>query len=155
MVKGIAVLSLFLLSTTAIAQDAEKKKDKWKVADPPLKTRSVKIDVDEGTWMNLDVSPDGRTIAFDLLGDIYTMPIGGGRATLILGGNAYETLPRWSPDGRRIAFTSDRDGLENVWTMSATGRASRTRPILPGRWMSWRLARWVVVAPARPGQRRQ
>src|SRR5690606_15206634 len=72
-------------------------------------------------WMNVDVSPDGRTLVFDLLGDIYTMPIEGGRATLILGGHAYETMPRFSPDGTRIAFTSDRDGLENIWTARIDG----------------------------------
>jgi Tol biopolymer transport system component len=75
--------------------------------------------------MNVDVSPDGRTIVFDLLGDIYTLPIGGGRATLLLGGTAYETMPRFSPDGRRIAFTSDRDGLENIWTMTSDGKDLR------------------------------
>jgi Tol biopolymer transport system component len=71
--------------------------------------------------MNLDVSPDGRTIAFDLLGDIYTMPIGGGRATRIAAGMAYETQPRFSPDGRQIAFTSDRGGGENIWLMGVDG----------------------------------
>ena len=43
---------------------------------------------DEGTWMSLDVSPDGRTIAFDLLGDIYVMPITGGDAQAIASGHA-------------------------------------------------------------------
>ena len=71
--------------------------------------------------MSLDVSPDGRTLVFDLLGDLYTLPIAGGRATLLLGGPAYEMHPRFSPDGRRIAFTSDRDGLPELWTMAAGG----------------------------------
>ncbi len=71
--------------------------------------------------MSVDISPDGRTLVFDLLGDIYTMPVAGGTATLIRGGAAYETMPRFSPDGRRIAFTSDRDGIENVWTMDLAG----------------------------------
>ncbi len=71
--------------------------------------------------MSVDISPDGRTLVFDLLGDLYTMPVTGGAATLLLGGAAYETMPRFSPDGSRIAFTSDRDGLENLWTMDRRG----------------------------------
>ena len=94
---------------------------RWDVTADHGPSRDVEFETTEGTWMNVDVSPDGRTLVFDLLGDIYTMPIAGGRATLILGGPAYETMPRWSPDGRRIAFTSDRDGLENIWTATATG----------------------------------
>ena len=88
-------------------------------------SKDVDYDVSEGTWMNLDVSPDGKTIVFDLVGDIYTMPITGGTATLILGGAAYEMQPRFSPDGKRIAFASDRDGIMNVWTSDLTGKDLR------------------------------
>ena len=131
MIKRTFALSLLLLSSTAaIAQEkdekADKKAPKWDVSAPPrLKVRSVPINVSEGTWMNLDVSPDGRTIAFDLLGDIYTMPMTGGRATRIAAGMAYETQPRFSPDGRQIAFTSDRAGGENIWLMNADGSNRR------------------------------
>ena len=93
----------------------------WDVSARHGPARDVAFETTEGTWISVDVSPNSQTIVFDLLGDIYTMPVTGGRATLILGGTAYETMPRWSPDGRRIAFTSDRDGLENIWTMNATG----------------------------------
>ena len=75
--------------------------------------------------MNVDVSPDGRRIVFDLLGDLYTMPIGGtgtAPATRITSGPAFDMQPRFSPDGKRIAFTSDRDGLWNIWTMNADGQ---------------------------------
>lgn len=84
-------------------------------------SRDVDYDVAEGTWISLDVSPDGKSVVFDMLGDIYTMPITGGTAKLILGGAAYEHQPRFSPDGKRIAFTSDRDGLTNVWTAAIDG----------------------------------
>jgi imidazolonepropionase-like amidohydrolase/Tol biopolymer transport system component len=124
MIKGLAALSLLLLSSTALAQKKDEAK-KWDVAKPPMKMRQVPINVSEGTWMNLDVSPDGRTIAFDLLGDIYTMPIAGGRATRISAGMPYETQPRFSPDGRQIAFTSDRGGGENIWLMNADGSNRR------------------------------
>lgn len=118
--------ALLILATPLAAQDTTRTASptvpaRWEVNTPRGPAQTVEFETTEGTWMNVDVSPDGRTLVFDLLGDLYTMPIGGGRATLVLGGLAYETMPRWSPDGRRIAFTSDRDGIENLWTMAADG----------------------------------
>ncbi|MCA8888463.1 MAG: PD40 domain-containing protein [Parvularculaceae bacterium] len=107
------------LSAPAIA--AEEDAAEWDVSAPPMETRTVSIDVNEGTWMNIDVSPDGRTIAFDLLGDIYTMPISGGAPTRIAEGLAFEMQPRFSPDGAKIAFTSDRGGGDNLWIMNRDG----------------------------------
>ena len=111
----------------AIQDDAEesKDKDKWDVSAPPLPLRDVTIDVDEGTWMSLDVSPDGRTIAFDLLGDIYVVPMAGGEAHAIASGLAWEMQPRFSPDGKKIAFTSDRAGGDNIWIMNVDGSDKR------------------------------
>lgn len=113
--------------TAARAPATEPDKPaKWNVNAPTgLATRQIPIDVDDGTWMNVDVSPDGRTIAFDLLGDIYTMPIAGGAPTRIAEGLAYEQQPRFSPDGRRIAFTSDRGGGDNIWIMNSDGSDKR------------------------------
>jgi Tol biopolymer transport system component len=85
----------------------------------------MSFDTNEGTWMNLDVSPDGRQIVFDLLGDIYIMPIEGSGtspARRLTSGPVFDMQPRFSPDGRRIAFTSDRDGLWNIWTMDVGGK---------------------------------
>ncbi|MGK0266425.1 MAG: Tol biopolymer transport system component, partial [Maricaulis sp.] len=93
----------------------------WDVANPGLEMRQVPLNLTEGTWMSLDVSPDGQTIAFDLLGDIYTIPVAGGEATNIASGMPWEIQPRFSPDGSRIAFTSDRGGGDNIWTMNADG----------------------------------
>ena len=122
----IALIMLAVLSPYARAQDtlqvsAPTIPEKWDVTVPVGPSRTIDFETSEGTWMNVDVSPDGRTLVFDLLGDIYTMPIEGGRATLVLGGHAFETMPRFSPDGRRIAFTSDRDGIENIWTADLSG----------------------------------
>ncbi|WP_294198809.1 amidohydrolase family protein [uncultured Sphingomonas sp.] len=111
---------------TTAAGATPTKPAKWDVNAPRgLRTKQVRIATDEGSWMNVDVSPDGRTIAFDLLGDIYTMPIAGGTPTRIAEGLAFEHQPRFSPDGRRIAFTSDRGGGDNIWVMNVDGSDKR------------------------------
>jgi imidazolonepropionase-like amidohydrolase/Tol biopolymer transport system component len=107
------------------APDGGKKDQKWDVSARHGPGHDVAIDTTEGTWMNLDVSPDGREIAFDMLGDIYVMPIGGGEAHAIATGNAWEMQPRYSPNGREIAFTSDRGGGDNIWVMNRDGSNPR------------------------------
>jgi imidazolonepropionase-like amidohydrolase/Tol biopolymer transport system component len=125
---ALALAATLACSTSVFAQQAtpapatDAKAEKWDVNAPPgMTTRKVPIAVDEGSWMNVDVSPDGRTIAFDLLGDIYTMPIEGGTPTRIAEGLAFEHQPRFSPDGKRIAFVSDRGGGDNIWLMNRDG----------------------------------
>ncbi|MFW2349875.1 amidohydrolase family protein [Qipengyuania sp.] len=103
-----------------------KEEEKWDITAPRgAVIRQVPIRTDEGTWMDVDVSADGRTLAFSMLGDIYTMPIAGGTPTRIAEGLAWEVQPRFSPDGRRIAFTSDRGGGDNIWIMNADGSDKR------------------------------
>jgi imidazolonepropionase-like amidohydrolase/Tol biopolymer transport system component len=103
--------------------EAEKKEDKkWKVSEPQGPPRhDAAIDVTEGTWLSVDVSPDGKEIAFDLLGDIYTIPISGGEAKALTTGIEWDMQPRYSPNGKWIAFTSDRAGGDNVWIMNRDG----------------------------------
>ena len=93
--------------------------------DLPLEpTRAFSLDTDEGTWISVDVSPDGETIVFDLLGDLYTLPFAGGDAAPLTSGLAWDSQPRYSPDGERVVFVSDRDGAENLWLIDvATGQA--------------------------------
>ncbi|MEM9556746.1 MAG: amidohydrolase family protein [Acidobacteriota bacterium] len=89
----------------------------WDVAAPPLPLHETTIDVETGTWISLDISPDGRELVFDLLGDLYLLPIEGGEATALTSGLPWDMQPRFSPDGRAIAFTSDRGGGDNVWIL--------------------------------------
>ncbi|HEX2251782.1 MAG TPA: amidohydrolase family protein [Thermoanaerobaculia bacterium] len=99
----------------------DDEEEEWDVTRPPGPARQVTVDVTEGTWMSLDVSPDGREIVFDLLGDLYTVPIAGGEARALTSGLAWDMQPRYSPDGRFIAFTSDRAGGDNVWVVERDG----------------------------------
>jgi len=85
---------------------------------PLVSTRKAEFTATKGTWISLDVSPDGKTIVFDLLGDLYTLPIDGGKATRITSGMAFDAQPRYSPDGRKIVFVSDRSGGDNLWTLT-------------------------------------
>src|ERR1700683_139285 len=109
------------------AQDKkqENKDDKEKKGLPLKPARKIEFTTDEGTWLSLDVSPDGKTIVFVMLGDIYTLPIEGGSAKLIDGGMAFDSQPKFSPDGKWVAFISDREGSENVWIMHPDGTGAK------------------------------
>ncbi len=103
-------------------KEADKSKKPEKKKGLPLKpTRNIEFTTDEGTWISLDVSPDGKTIIFELLGQLYALPIEGGEAKRITSGMAFDSQPRFSPDGKMIAFLSDRDGAENVWIANRDG----------------------------------
>jgi len=123
---------------------------------PRADARSIEFETSEGTWMSVDVSPDGRTLVFDLLGDIYALPLEGGRARSLTSGPAYDTHPRFSPDGRTIAFTSDRGGIENIWLMDSDG--SRPRALTAEKDAYVRSAAWTpdgqyLVARKEDGKR--
>lgn len=109
----------------ALADAKSDDKPKWDVTDPPGEESEVAIDVREGTWMSLDISPDGKEVVFDLLGDLYTVPIAGGEAKALTEGIAWDMQPRYSPDGQWIAFTSDRGGGDNVWVLPRAGGEAR------------------------------
>ncbi len=111
-------LALFAaLPTQALAQDAEE----WSIEESRApSTTPLRYTATEGTWISLDVSPDGRHIAFELLGHIYEMPIEGGDARALTSGRSWNSFPRYSPDGTRIAITSDRGGSEDVWILDRT-----------------------------------
>ena len=114
-------LFFFPLIFTLISPETQEEIKKWDVNTPSENHKEVEFTTDEGTWMNLDVSPDGKTVVFDLLGDIYSIPIDGGEAKLIRGGHAWEIQPRFSPDGKKLLFTSDAGGGDNIWMMDANG----------------------------------
>ncbi len=117
-------LKLVIIAGLAISvcnSTYSKDKNAWEVNKPGGPGKDVSFNVSEGTWMNLDINPQGTEIVFDLLGDIYSMPISGGKAKLLRGGMAMEVQPRYSPDGKSILFTSDAGGGDNIWIMKTDG----------------------------------
>jgi imidazolonepropionase-like amidohydrolase/Tol biopolymer transport system component len=121
MYKPYTLALLFsALVVHSFAQDKDEKK-KWDISNPPGTYKDIAFTTTEGTWMDLDVSPDGKTIVFDMLGDIYTMPITGGEAKALKTGMPFDVQPRYSRDGKKISFTSDGGGGDNIWVMNADG----------------------------------
>ncbi len=106
-------------------EEGDAEPPKWDVSAAFGPTKTVSLDVTEGTWMSLDVSPDGKTIVFDLLGDLYALPLAGGEARALTSGPAWDMQPRFSPDGQQIVFTSDRGGGDNIWMLPAAGGDAR------------------------------
>ena len=115
---------LILVCLNVFAQETppeETEKPAWNVSSEQYYTQDVSIDTTETTWSNVTVSPNGKTMVFDMLGDIYAVPVGGGEATALTHGIEWNYQPRFSPDGSRIAFVSDRAGGDNLWIMNADG----------------------------------
>ncbi len=109
-----AVLLRLAAPWSAMAQEAAATFHVDSVRAP---TRLLEFTATEGTWISVDVAPDGRTLVFDLLGHLYEMPIAGGEARQLTQGRSYNQFPRYSPDGRTILFTSDRSGREEIWLL--------------------------------------
>ena len=127
MTQKLVLAALFVGTFSLFAQEKEKDTTKWDVANPgtSFNYKNHEFTTNEGTWMNLDVSPDGKTLVFDMLGDIYSMPIAGGNAKVLRSGIPFEIQPRFSPDGKKIAFTSDAGGGDNIWVMNADGTEAK------------------------------
>ena len=120
---SLAALALSAVPVLLPAQGASAGGDGAAAVTLPLKTaRTHTFTTTKGTWISLDVSPDGQQIVFDLLGDLYALPSAGGRATRLTSGMAYDAQPRISPDGKRVVFVSDRSGGENLWILSLDGK---------------------------------
>ncbi len=127
-IKPLLLLFIFSAAITFAQENEKKKKDSTKVATKvlPLEPeRKISFTTKQGTWMSVDVHPDGKTIMFDMMGDLYTIPISGGNATQVTKGMAYDVHPRYSPDGNSIVFISDKSGSDNIWTIDLTSKEDR------------------------------
>lgn len=122
--KSVITSILLVISILTFSQkDLDSVQKPWDVNNPEgdWNFKTINLSTDEGTWMNLDISPDGKQIVFDLLGDIYIMNSTGGKAQVLREGLAFEIQPRFSPDGKSISFTSDAGGGDNIWIMNTDG----------------------------------
>jgi imidazolonepropionase-like amidohydrolase/Tol biopolymer transport system component len=149
------------LATPAVvsAQDGEEVDEATELLKeglPLTPGRTLSETFTEGSWISLDVSPDGQTIVFDLLGDLYTMPFAGGTATSLTQGMAFDGQPRFSPDGQTVAFISDRSGGDGLWTISVD-KADTVR-ITKGNNSAYQSPEWtpdgdyIVATKQNPGQ---
>ena len=124
--KFIIAFFIGLLSFHFNAQKKDSLSGQEKFKELSLESgRMINFNTTEGTWLSLDVSPDGKTIMFSMLGDLYTIPFSGGKATRITDGLALDTKPSYSPDGKSIAFASDRSGNDNVWILNLETKETR------------------------------
>ena len=125
--SGVILLVAANAAAARPMEPVEPIEEAWDVRAPRGLTRGIDFVTDQGTWMSVDVSPDGRFLVFDLLGHVYRLPSSGGEAELLTGdsGIALNFHPRYSPDGRQIAFISDRGGQNNLWVMSDDGTQPR------------------------------
>jgi len=140
-----AALALMLVATPALAQEPDEEEDDqeniWQEGLPLEPTRVLEFTTSVGSWMSVDISPDGQVLVFDLLGDLYTMPAAGGTATPLTQGMAVDAQPRFSPDGSKVVFTSDRSGGEGVWIISVD--KSDTTQITTGKSTKYDSPEWT------------
>src|SRR6187200_3164485 len=127
---AVAVALIPLAAQTPAPGEKSDKEDKkpWDINQSLGPAKKIAFETTEGTWLDVDVSPDGKRIVFDLLGDLYAIPIDGtgtGLAERLTSGAAFDMQPRFSPDGKWIVFASDRDGLLNLWVMKPDGSGAR------------------------------
>jgi Tol biopolymer transport system component/imidazolonepropionase-like amidohydrolase len=115
-VKGmpvVLVIALLLIASSVTAQ--------------PASNRQVEVTLNEGTALAIALSPDGETVAMDLLGSLWVVPTGGGTARRITDEMGDIRQPAWFPDGKTIAFHSYRNGSFDIWSVGSDGTSLRQR----------------------------
>ena len=116
-----AALIAFLVAGVATLGATQKPVPRKPAPKPVAAPKTLEVTVREGTSMSVSISPDGRTIATDMQGSIWTMPAAGGAMTRITDVFNDARQPRWSRDGRTIAFFAYRDGGYDIWQINADG----------------------------------
>ena len=134
MIRRSLIACALMMSGMAAAharQDAKPETRKWDVADPTGPTTPLAFDTNEGTWMNVDVSPDGTQVVFDLLGDIYIVPIAGS-----------------SSPARRVTTCRDCHGTHHDYPTTKKSMRSRSRSSGAQElfWLRWRESALLLIS---------
>ncbi len=138
----LVFLVLSLCPTAGLAASEKADSGEKTAAGLPLEpARKFQIQAEMGSWISLDVSPDGRSLVFDFLGDLYRLPMEGGEAVRLTSGMGFDAQPRFSPDGRQVVFTSDRDGGENLWLLD--WESGETRALTQGKNHRYQSPEWT------------
>ncbi|KAA3608071.1 MAG: amidohydrolase [Planctomycetota bacterium] len=125
MIALTALCTLLGLGLNPQVPDPQNSAAEWQVQEFRGPSYPVEVDSREGTWMSVDVHPGGQELVFDFLGDLYRLPIEGGKAVSLISGPAWQYQPRYSPDGQSIVFCSDQGGGDNLWIMDRDGQNPR------------------------------
>ena len=138
LLSGFFALLFAIPALAGVDDDSTKTKNK----ELPLEAGStLAFTTDEGSWISLDVSPDGNTLVFDLLGDLYTLPFEGGKAERLTSGMHFDSQPRFSPDGKKIVYVSDYSGGDNLWTIDLENK--KTHQITKGKGNQYVSPEWA------------
>lgn len=154
LIMGCILLMFFFIPTSIEAQilnqfntaraDSDTVKIEKKSKNLPMSPgRIVNIESNEGTWMSVDVSPDGSKIAFDFMGDIYEIPSSGGEAVQITDGMAFDSKPRYSPNGKFLAYISDAHGSDNIYYINLEDTSEMTQ-VTSGKSNGYFAADWTT-----------
>ncbi|NTS75335.1 PD40 domain-containing protein [Catenovulum sp. SM1970] len=123
--SSLALTAMTASNTVFAGSEPSQAEKKWDVLAPDLPLKQVSISTEQTTWSNLTLAKDGQSFFFDMLGDIYQVDIEGGQARAITEDFAWNIQPSVSPDGKSIAFISDRGGISSLWLMDLNGENKR------------------------------
>ena len=155
----LTVTTCLLFSSLVLAQEdppvkstdeeATEEVEEWDIEAAHGPRYEWEVTLAEGTWMSVDVHPRGGHVVFDLLGDIWEVPITGGKATQLTSGSAWDQDPRFSPDGKKLLYVSDKGGNQEIWIKDIeSGEAAAFTEGAPERFVEGTFSpdgRWIVA----------
>ena len=114
-------IAIVLMVSGLAAQQGSQAPATVRRPAPAAQPTTIDVTVREGTSMSVAISPDGQTLAADMQGSIWTVPVSGGPMKRITDVFNDARQPMWSPDGRTIVFFAYRDGGYDIWAINPDG----------------------------------